>query len=108
MNDLIKDLAKLTTIQEFNLGKLLNITNKCISHAIVESIRDEEDICKIDIGIGTLLVNINSEELQFKFIPSSQLQSTILKAIDSNESELVIEVEDLLKEKIMNTYKNLV
>lgn len=107
MNDIIKDVAKLTTIPEFNLSKLSNICVKCISHCIVESIKKNENICTIYIGIGTLLINISSTDLQFKFIPSSQLQSSILRSMSDSESDLVIEVEDLLKDKIINTYKNL-
>lgn len=107
MSNVIKDIAKLTTIPEFNLIKLSNLCSKCISHDVVESIKNNEDVCTIDIGIGSLLIDISSTDLHFKFIPSSQLQLTILKSINSSESELVIEVEELLKDKIINTYKNL-
>lgn len=107
MNNIIKDVSTLTTIPELNLTKLFNIINKCISHDIVECLKNNEDVCIEDIGIGNLVINLDSDELKFKFIPSQQLQTTVLNSIRYGESELVIEVEQLLKDKIINTYKSL-
>ena len=107
MNKLTKDISILTTIPEFTLDKLVNLTIKCISHNIVESIRCKKDVSEIDIGIGTLLVTYLDDDLKFKFIPSSALQSSIHKTYEKGDSELVISVEDILSDKITNTYKNL-
>lgn len=108
MSNILKDLAKLTTIPEFNLVKLCNLTSKCISHEIVEAIKTNNDYAEINIGIGTLLINIEDKtNIKFKFFPSTTLQNNIVNSLENNESELVLDVEELLKEKIMFTYKNL-
>lgn len=107
MNNVIKDVGILTTIPELNLKKLVNIVVKIISHDIVECIKNGKSICSEDIGIGIIHIDIEQEDLKFKFTPSQQLQTTIRNSIESNDSELVIELENILKEKIVNTYKSL-
>ena len=107
MSTLIKDIATLTTIPELNIQKLSNIAVKCISHTIAEAVRENEDTCIEDIGIGNLIIDISEDELKFKFIPSQQLQTAILNSIKKNESDLVIDIKKILQDKIMNVYKNL-
>lgn len=107
MNNIIKDLSTLTTIPELNLQKLFNLMIKCISHGVVESVKNKNDVCVEDIGIGTLSINIDEDSLQFKFIPSSQLQTSIYNSLENKNSELVADVERILQEKIINTYKTL-
>ena len=107
MNNVIKDIGILTTIPELNLKKLVNIAIKIISHDIVECVKEGNTSCTEDIGIGTISIDIEQEDLRFKFTPSQQLQTAILNSIESKDSELVIEVENILKEKIVNTYKSL-
>lgn len=109
MNNLIKDLSVLTTIPELNLQKLCNLSTECISHSVVESVKENNPICEIDVGIGVILINIvPNEELMFKFIPSKKLQNSILETIESKESSLTLDVEDALKDKILYAYKNLI
>ena len=108
MNNLVKDISILTTIPELTLNKLINLIVDYISHQVVEAIKLHNDIVVIDIGIGVLYINIYSnDKLEFKFVPSSYLQKTIIDTYESKESSLVLNVESLLTEKIINTYKNL-
>ena len=52
-------------------------------------------------------IRIEDENIKFKFIPSSKLENGIKYAITSGESPLINKVELLLKDRICNTYKDL-
>ena len=105
--DLLKDLSVLTSIPVLNLQKLSTITEDLICHAVKESYYDQESVATVDLGIGKLLLFISEDELSYKFIPSSVLEGKIIKALNNKDDALVISVEDSLKEKIVNSYKNL-
>lgn len=106
--NLISDLAILTTIPESNLKKLCNLSKDIISHDVLECIKNNEQICEVDIGIGNLLINLQEESLSFKFIPSKSLQDCLLETIQSKESSLTKNVEKILTDKIIFAYKNLI
>ena len=107
MINIVDDIATLTTIPKFTLSKLISIANSCISHAVIESMNDNSDTCEIDIGIGYLIIDITNSDLRFRFEPNNSLQRLIINSIETKQSDLVTEVEKSLKDKILNTYKDL-
>ena len=107
MKDALKDLSVTTTIPYFTLKKLFDRLSTVISYNIGESHITRDDVCEIDIGIGTLLVLINSDEIRYKFIPSKKLSDSIVSAVQEGTFELITEMEDSLQKKVMNTYKDL-
>lgn len=105
--DLLQDMADITTIPKMRLDQLADNSINFISHYIRESADCGESDLSIDIGYGILHVRIEEENIKFKFIPSSRLENGIKYAITSGESPLVNKVEALLKDRICNTYKDL-
>lgn len=105
MNNIIDDLALLTNIPKSFLHKLSSNCTKIIAHAVFEEIQVKNTIVKLDIGIGILCILISKDEIQYKFIPSKELEKCVSNTIDLNKDLLTIEIEDNLKNKILNTYK---
>ena len=106
MYNLLKDISTVTTVPLSTLTHLSDVACKCISHAVVECIKSNQNICTVDIGIGTLSMTVDKDDLQFKFVPSMQLQKTIFNAVNTKESELVEAIEDVIKQKVVSAYKN--
>ena len=107
MSNLIDDLVKVTTIQKATLDRLCNISIDCIGHSLYESICDSEDITEIALGIGTLLIKMGGNEISYKFIPNSKLESTLINVAQKNESPLTKSIEKSIVDKIEKTYKDL-
>lgn len=107
MHDLVKDISSLTLIKESILKSISNIIEDSICHYILEAISLDEDVIIIDFGFGLLNINISSDELEYKFIPSKKLEKKILKSINTNNSPLVSSIEKKLNKRIINTYKEL-
>ena len=107
MTDSIKDLSILTTIPKSVLDKLTTELQYVICHSIEESSLQSENITKIDIGIGTLLISVEDEGVRYKFIPSSSLEQTVKWTILNHKSPIIHQVEEALKDKVMNVYKEL-
>jgi hypothetical protein len=106
MIDGIQDLASVSTFPYFTLKKLSSKMSDVISYAVKESILSGEDICEVDIGIGKLLIGI-TDEIKFKFIPGEELKSNVFKVYHGDESSLVTKVENSVKSRIINAYKDL-
>lgn len=104
---LISDMATITTIPVSTLEKLSNKCQACILHKLVESEKTGENITSIDIGIGTLYIQHNFDEIKYKFIPSRSFENNVKNTINTGESPLVYMVEEALREKITNAYKDL-
>lgn len=107
MNNLIQDISVLFQIKEDYLNKMIDVSNDVISHDILESIKNKETNTVIDIGIGLLNICILDDHLEYKFIPSEELENNILKTYRTKKSNLVSRVETKLTTKILNMYKEL-
>ena len=105
--NLIDNLNKLTFIKNSILHKLVNISENCICDYVLECMLDDETVTPIDIGIGTLYVNISNNELQYKFIPNKKLEKKLIRTVNNQESPLIESIESNLNDKIVNTYKEL-
>lgn len=106
MYNLIEDLSNLTTIPTSALTKLSDKAVFCICNDIEESILREERIADIDVGIGTLQVLVDSNDLKYRFIPSKTLEANMKNTVINKKNPLTTTVEESLVRRILNTYKN--
>lgn len=104
MSTLTKDISTITTIPESAIINLTDVAINCISYEASTLLN--QDIAVIDIGIGELRVKRDGDELQYKFIPSNKLDSSIRSSING-DVKLIRQCEDALVGRILNTYKNL-
>jgi hypothetical protein len=107
MTNVIQDVSTLTTIPLSSLQKLVGKGQDCICHSVYESILNNEEVTELDIGIGTLYIQCNSEEARYKFIPSLMLEKQVRETAQTRESPVILNVEEKLKDKIMYVYKDL-
>ena len=107
MHDLVKDISTLTLIKESILRSISNIVEDSVCQYTLEAIQLDEDVLSIDLGFGVLKINVSSEELEYKFVPSRKLEKKLIKSINTNTSPLVSNIEKKLNQRIINTYKEL-
>ena len=103
MINALKDLENLTTIPEDKLKKLANKLEWIIVDSLAE---DHDKVIDIDIGIGTLQL-IDSDRLEYRFIPSASLEKAIKKYFEDNVNILENTLEKTLASRIINTYKDI-
>ena len=105
---MLEDLANITTIPIFTLKKLFNNLSLCIIHKVLENYLNKDCDTQVDIGIGKLSIQIISDSVvRYMFVPSYKFEQHLTEAIDSKKSPLIESAEEILVDKIQNTYKEL-
>ena len=107
MRNLSSDLSTLSTMQENDIQKLVYLSKLIISHNIYEDIILHNDISEIDIGIGKLLIKLNSDEVEYKFIPHKDMEKIIITTITKDKDYLESAIENKIYTKIKSAYKDL-
>lgn len=105
MYDLIKDLSNLTEVPEKYLNKLVENSFTILNNDMYESLLNKENQITVNIGIGTLVIIVNSEEIKYKFLPNTKLNECIKNASKEKYSELENNLNSSLVKNIVNTYK---
>ena len=77
--NIINDLSSYTKVPVKVFKELIVDMDLCIGSAIHDAILQKEEAAVLDIGIGTLSVDLIG--MQCKFIPSKNLKSIIKKSI---------------------------
>ena len=106
MYNLSEDLSNLTTIPTSALSKLSDKSVFCICNDVEESILKEENVADIDLGIGTLQILVDGNDLKYRFIPSKTLDINVKNTVINKKNPLTATVEESLVKRILNTYKN--
>lgn len=104
---MFEQISKITTIPVLTLKKLFSNIQKYICHVVLENFLNKNVESCVDIGFGKLNIYIESDRILYKFIPSAKFETQLIDTITKKESPLVIEAEDILVQKIINTYKDL-
>lgn len=107
MTDTIKDVATLTTIPEKTLMKLFQKFIYCICETILEDIQDEKEITELNIGLGTLYIKHDSNDIKYKFVPSNDLEKGINLTVTKKLNLMENTLNAVLAKKFMNVYKDL-
>lgn len=105
--DLIKDIATISSIPYASLIKLFDKAEDCICYGVDESIKNFEELCKIDVGFGYLYIKYEEDKLYYKFSPSLSLEKKLVDTLSNGSSPLVTNLEKTISSRIMNAYKEL-
>lgn len=108
MVDLIKDIATLTTIPENSLEKLAEKAVFCISSGVEETILKQESIVEVDLGFGTLNIELKTDTVRYKFIPNEKLENAIIDTVVNKRNLLQDKLEKTLVDRVVGTYKDLI
>lgn len=106
--NIVSDVSQLTTIPYQTLEKLIDTFEMCICHSVLETSLEHENICVCDIGLGTLSLCLDKNSISYKFIPSSNFEKKLINTFKHKTSPLIDIVETTLKDRIVNTYKDLI
>ena len=98
--NVINDLSTLTRVPNKLLVELSHKINLCIGSIIHDAKAAGEQTVIINIGIGTLSVDLI--DMQCKFVPSKELRATIKNSLISNRDPLELVLEQTLVEKLIN------
>ena len=103
----IDDICEITTIPVASMHKLFDKISWCICNCVDEAKLAEEEYCEINIGIGTLIIGIEQNALQYKFIPSMKLEEALVATIVKGNNPLEIALEETFVNRILKTYKDM-
>lgn len=98
--NIISDLSTLTRVPNKILTELAHKINLCIGNIISETKELGEQAVIINIGIGTLSVDL--VDMQCKFVPSKELRATIKNSLTARKDPLELELEKVLAEKLIS------
>ena len=101
-SNIISDLSSMTKIPNKILNELVDKENLCIGSAINDAIIEGTDVAVLNIGIGTLSIEIATK--QCKFVPSRELKSAIKRSIDNKVDPLEKEIEKAIIDKLIKIY----
>ena len=101
--NMVSDVSTLTRVPNRILESLTDKMNLCIGSAIHDAIANNEQIVIVNIGIGTLSVNL--ADMQCKFVPSKELKATIKRCISEKVDPLEMQLEEDLYQKVLSLYK---
>lgn len=105
MQPLVDDISTLTTIPTTVLQQLVNKAIFCICNDVEENKLKNENLTEIDIGLGTLVISVEDNSIQYKLIPCKKLEAAIKNTIINGKNPLVDTIEKTLTQKILNAYK---
>ena len=97
--NVISDISTLTRVPNKVLTELAHKTNLCIGNIISEAKEAGEQAVIINIGIGTLSIDLI--DMQCKFVPSKELKATIKTSLSSKKDLLEFELEKTLIDKLL-------
>lgn len=97
-SNIITDLSTLTRIPNKTLTELSHKANLCIGNIIAEAKAKGEQAVIINIGIGTLSIDLI--DMQCKFVPSRELKTTIKTCMSEPVDPLDLALEQALIEKL--------
>lgn len=104
---LLSDVAKIAGLRSSIMTTLTNVSEYCICDYINELKMRDEDVLELDLGIGTLSIEVVEDEIKYQFKPSVRLEKNIINTVLDGENPLVKASELNLEKRIYNTYKGL-
>ena len=107
MIKLQEDLSLLTGIPFDNFVKLNQKICSLVGHYVCEAMFDKKEYTEIDLGIGYLYIKWDKDNAVYKFVPSKRMIMNVKKAYELKESSLNTSIDESLRDRITNTYKEL-
>jgi len=98
--NIVNDIGVLLKLPGKTINELLTKVNLCIGSIIAEARDNNEQAVVINIGIGTLSVNL--VDMQCKFIPSKDLKTIIKNSLNSQADPLELALEEALAAKLIS------
>lgn len=107
MNKLEESISKLTTIPKDAMSDIFTLTDEIICDEFLNCIDEGEDVSVVDVGIGTLSIMLVDGGIEYKFIPSEELEKMMVSTVESENSPLVNHLNREITKRVITKYKNL-
>lgn len=98
--NIINDTSTLTKVPLKILNEIIRKESLCIGSAVHDALLTNEEIAILNIGIGTLSIELNTK--QCKFLPSKELKNIIKKSIDNKVDPVEFELEQAIIDKLLH------
>ena len=98
--NVINDIGTLLKLPSKVTTELVQKANLCIGSIISDAKLAGEQTVIINIGIGTLSVDLI--DMQCKFVPSKDLKVAIKNSLDSDKDPLEVALEQALVDKLLS------
>lgn len=105
--NVVEDVAKLSSVKTSILNKMITVASGCICDYVSNIDILDDELVEIDIGLGTLSIQIIDDEIKYRFSPNNRFERNILDTVNSGKSPLVDMAEQSLEKKFFTTYKDL-
>lgn len=97
--NIVSDVGTLLKIPTKVTTELTDKACLCIGSAISEAKRRGDDHMTVNIGIGTLSVNL--VDMQCKFVPGKNLKAAIKSALTNQSDPLELALEQAFADKLL-------
>ena len=99
---ILSDISTLTRVPNKIMDYLSDMAVICITSAISDARLQQQDKLLLNIGIGTLAIDLLSMEV--KFIPSKELKKNIRAVVSGEETEdlVITYIDDEMVKKLCN------
>ena len=101
---LTTDLINLLHTDKQILDKLITNINYCICSYAEQMALNNEQVCKIDIGIGTIILNLEEDAVHWYFSPSEELEKNIIFTLENQQNPLTAIITRALINQLNNFY----
>ena len=105
--DIISDLSTLTGIYKYQLEQVADKAQLDMCHCVLETIDSRDKVCVMNVGIGELVVSVDEDGIEYKFIPSKSFEDKLVSTVQSGESPLQASLETKVNSRMLNIYKEL-
>ena len=97
--NIMSDVGTLLRIPTKVTAELTEKACMCIGSAISEAKNNNETFTTVNIGIGTLSVNL--VDMQCKFVPGKNLKTAIKQALTGSNDPLELALEQAFADKLL-------
>lgn len=105
--ELDKNLSTLTSLPEETIGYLNKYLKYIHSHEIAtQAIEKGGNIFELQLFEGTLLLQVEDDNVKYKFIPSEDFNEIVVDTILNKKSLLISDMTDKLKYLLSKAYKD--
>lgn len=98
-NNVLVDVGTILKLPTKVMNVLVDKVNLCIGSTIYETKTAGEDVVIINIGIGTLSVNL--VDMSCKFVPSKNLKTAIKRGLDSKIDPIELVLDSAVQDKLL-------
>lgn len=106
--NVIDNVSILYNLPIKQADKIIDTAENVICHDVLQAYIRKQGYVILDVGIGTLTVDITNDYLEYKFVPSKVLETKLVNTLDTKQDILVQHIEQSIVDKITKAYKELI